>query len=220
MSAPVPILHRDEQVVAVDKPPGLLVHRSREAPDRDVLLQRVRDQVGAHVYPVHRLDRPTSGVVLFALSSEATRALQEALRAPEARKEYLVLVRGSTPERFGSERPLGGKPACTEFERLAELSRCSLLRARLHTGRRHQIRRHLAHLAHQAIGDTRYGKGRINAFFRDTYGLPRLFLHAALLEVAHPATGEPLRVQSPLAADLRAFLRRLPDAPPDLIAAL
>ena len=123
------------------------------------------------------------------------------------------------------DRPLTGEhgnkqPASSEFERIAEFSRCSLLRVRITTGRRHQIRRHLDGLAHQIIGDTTYGKGRINQWFRENYGLPRMFLHAARLAVAHPATGEPLDLRAPLPDDLRAFLTRLPDVDAELVAAL
>lgn len=219
-TGPIPVLYHDEHLVVVDKPGGLLVHRAPRATDRVVLLQLLRDQLGKHLYPVHRLDRPTSGVIAFAFSSEVARDLHDALKLPETRKEYLVLCRGSTPDLWESERPLSGKPARTEFRKLAEWSRCTLLRARLHTGRRHQIRRHLAHAAHQPIGDTNYGKGRINTFFRETYALPRLVLHAARLSVQHPVTGAPLDITAPLADDLRAFLLRLPDVDPDLVATL
>ncbi len=217
----IPVLHRDDRLVAVDKPGGLLVHRSAEASDATALLQIVRDQIGAFLFPVHRIDRAASGIVLFALDKEAAAALQAGLIAPETEKTYLTLVRGSTEERFESRRQLhseSGRPqeAWTEFRRLAEMSRCSLLEARLHTGRRHQIRRHLAHLAHQIIGDTRYGKGRINQHLRQQYGLPRLFLHARSLRLPHPSTHQMLEIEAPLAEDLHAFLLRLPDCPANL----
>ena len=215
-STEIPILYRDARLIAVDKPGGLLVHRTAQASDKTAVLQQLRDQVGCRVYPVHRLDRAASGITLFALDAEAAAAAQRALAAPETEKVYLVLVRGSTPECFESRRPLHsevGRPqeAWTEFRKLAELARCSLLEARLHTGRRHQIRRHLAHLAHQVIGDTRYGKGRINRSLRETHGLPRLFLHAHRLRLRHPLchAGEDLVIESPLAPDLDGFLRRL-----------
>lgn len=221
----IEIVHRDDSIVAVSKPGGLLCHRSAESRDRVFLLQEVRRRLGAHLYPVHRLDRAASGILVMGLSPEAARGLQQALASPDARKEYLVVVRGSTPERWESSRPLTSdtgvvRPARTEFERIAEFSRLSLLRARLRTGRRHQIRRHLAHEAHQVLGDTTYGKGRINRFFRDEFGLPRLFLHASTLELRHPVTGRSIALRSPLAADLREFLGRLPDVPPGLVETL
>lgn len=198
------------------------MHRSPASSDSTALLQLVRDQIGAFVYPIHRLDRAASGVVLFALDAEAAAAAQARLHEPETEKLYLVLARGVTEERFESRRPLHtdagrAQEAWTEFRRVAVVSGCSLLEVRLHTGRRHQIRRHLAHLAHQVVGDTRYGKGRLNRSFRERYGLPRMFLHARRLTLAHPTTGEPLVIDAPLESDLAAFLRRLPD-PPDGLA--
>ena len=208
-------------MIAVHKPAGILVHRIPDArSDPHYMLQLLRDQVGRFLFPVHRLDRNTSGVLLFAFGSEEARALHDRLKEEDTRKEYLVLVRGSTEDAFESRRPLTGRESWTEFRKLAEFSRSSLLRARIHTGRRHQVRRHLHHLAHQVIGDTKYGKGKINRSLRETYGLPRMFLHAALLELRHPATDVPLRIEVPLAADLRAYLKRLPDVPPDLIDSL
>jgi len=219
------ILYLDETLVVVSKPSGLICHRTGESQDRVFLLQEVREMIGRRIYPVHRIDRAASGVVGFALGSEEARLLQAALRAPGARKEYLVLVRGSTPDRWESQIPLKNtagviKEAHSIFEKMAEFSRLSLLRASIRTGRRHQIRRHLAHAAHQVLGDSTYGKGRINRFFRETYGLPRMFLHAALLEFQHPRSGETVSVRCPLAEDLRAFLERLPDVPPGLMGAL
>lgn len=221
----VPILYQDETFVAVDKPGGLLVHRTRGAADRRFLLQDLRDQLGRYLFPVHRLDRAASGVLVFGLSSEAAAAMQGALSSDDACKRYLVLVRGSTPDRWESRRPLSNEAkrkqdAHTEFEKLAEVSRCSLLSARIFTGRRHQIRRHLAHERHQVIGDTSYGKGKINGYFRGNFDLPRLFLHAASLEIDHPVTGERLGIRAPLPADLRGFLLRLPDVDPELVAGL
>jgi tRNA pseudouridine65 synthase len=222
---PIPILHLDDDFVAASKPGGLIVHRTRESSDRVFLLQELSAQVGRFLYPVHRLDRAASGAIIFAFSSEAARLLQAALGAEDARKEYLTLVRGSPPELWESVDPLkneNGVPqtARTSFERLAEFFRLSLLRARIWTGRRHQIRRHLARAAHQVLGDSTYGKGRINAFFRETYGLPRLFLHAESIEITHPRTGKRLVLHAPLAEDLRAFVLRLPDCPRELVEGL
>lgn len=219
--SPLDVLYLDETFVAVDKPPGILVHRTPQARDDPTyMLQLARDQLGRLMFPVHRLDRNTSGVLLFALGSEEARLLHDRLQEPETRKEYLVLCRGSTPQVFESRRPLTGKEAWTEFTKITELSRSSLLRARIHSGRRHQVRRHLHHLAHQVIGDTRYGKGRINRFLRETYGLPRMFLHARSLELAHPVSQRPLKIEAPLADDLREYLLRLPDVDPSLVATL
>jgi tRNA pseudouridine65 synthase len=218
----IPIRWLDDDLVVVSKPGHISVHRGpRSEPGERFVLQTVRDQLLRHLFPVHRLDRQTSGLLAFGLSKELAAGLQASLQAEDADKRYLVLCRGETPEAFVSDRPLGddkGVPqdARTEFRRLATFSRCSLLEARLFTGRTHQIRRHLDHLAHQVIGDTHHGKGRINRFFRDTYGLPRMFLHAWRLAFRHPRSGEPLELVDPLPADLLAFVRRLPDAPAEL----
>ena len=202
-----------------------MVHRSSESQDRVFLLQVLSAQVGRFVYPVHRLDRAASGVIVFAFSSEDARLLQGTLNADDAKKEYLVLVRGSTPERWEVDRPLKNEAgvqqaARSSFERIAEFFRLSLLRATIFTGRRHQIRRHLARSAHQVIGDSSYGKGKINRFFRETYGLPRLFLHATLLELRHPRTEKRMALRAPLPEDLRDFLKRLPDYPAAIVATL
>jgi len=217
-AGPIEILHQDDACVVVNKPPGILVHRTRESTDQVFLLQTVRDQVGARLNPVHRLDRPASGVLLFATNGDYTRLFQESMARPDADKRYLALVRGETSASFTIDRELtndGGKKqaACTEFERVAEYDGFTLLRARLRTGRRHQIRRHLSGAAHQIVGDTAHGKGRINAWLREEFGLTRLFLHAERLECAHPSGGR-LTVEAPLAPDLASFLAKFSARPP------
>lgn len=219
---PIDILYQDDDLIVADKPPGLLVHRSRESSDRVFLLQLLRDQVGRYLYPVHRLDRAASGAIAFALSSEMARELQASLTSPTARKEYLALVRGSAADSGEIDRPLTGangekKDALTRYEKLGEIYRSSLLRVRIFTGRRHQIRRHLAHLGHQLIGDTTYGKGKINRFLREEHGLPRMFLHCARLGFEHPGSGKRVEVRAPLAEDLRVFLLNLPGCPSQLL---
>jgi len=219
---PIDILYQDDDLIVADKPPGLLVHRSRESSDRVFLLQLLRDQVGRYLYPVHRLDRAASGAIAFALSSEMARELQASLTSPTARKEYLALVRGSAADSGEIDRPLTGangekKDALTRYEKLGEIYRSSLLRVRIFTGRRHQIRRHLAHLSHQLIGDTTYGKGKINRFLREEHGLPRMFLHCARLGFEHPGSGKRVEVRAPLAEDLRVFLLNLPGCPSQLL---
>ena len=214
---PIEVLYQDESLVVVNKPGGVLVHRTREAAhDNIFLIQELRNQLGFHVFPVHRLDRAASGALAFGCSSAAARALQAALGAPKTVKRYLVLCRGLTPERWEVDRPLsnaerGTQDARTEFETVAHFANMSLVRARLWTGRRHQIRRHLAHSAHQVIGDTTYGKGRINRSLREQYGLPRMFLHAQELSFPHPEHGDRLQIHAPLPKDLHEFLLRLPE---------
>lgn len=222
----VPILHLDDDVVVVAKPAHMSVHRGpHSGPEEHFVLQTVRDQILRHLYPVHRLDRQTSGVLAFGLSKKAAGRLQENLQADDAEKTYLTLARGETDEEFVSERELTDErgiyqPARTEFRRRATFSRCSLLEARLWTGRTHQIRRHLDHLAHQVIGDRHHGKGRINNWFREHYGLPRMFLHAWRLTVRLPGQDEARTFRAPLPQDLRQFLERLPDVPHGTLEAL
>ncbi len=217
-SEPLRILHVDDDLVAISKPAGLTVHRGpRSERDEQFVLQTLARQIDRWLYPVHRLDRNTSGVMVFALSKVMAAGLQAALQDDAAEKEYLVLARGEAPLVFASDRPLTGdngepQPARTEFRRLTTFPRSSLLAARIHTGRTHQIRRHLAHLAHHVIGDSTYGKGRINKWFRER-GLPRMFLHARRLVFDHPRTGERVVVRDPLAPDLAVFLRALMGLP-------
>ena len=218
---PVPILWRDDHLVVVSKPPGVPVHRSAEHRDAGrPLLQRVRDAIATRVYPVHRLDRAVSGALVMALDSATAAGLQRALADPTAVKRYLALVRGTAPESATIERPLTNKrtrvvqDARSHMERVAvydtgpPFGPFSLVRVRIFTGRRHQIRRHLSHLRHQILLDTTYGKGAINRHFR-AEGLARMFLHAEHLAFAHPVTGEPLALDAPLWPDLAAWLERL-----------
>jgi tRNA pseudouridine65 synthase len=214
------LLHRDDTLVAVDKPSGMAVHRGWSQ-ERHVVLTVLRDQIGRHVYPVHRLDRGTSGILVFALHPEAARALQERFEAGEARKRYLALVRGVPPEEGVVDSPVprspGGPrvPAVTAFRRLGIFERYALLEVVPHTGRLHQIRRHLKHASHPLIGDVRYGKGEHNRLFRERFGFHRLALHALELELAHPADGRPLRLFAPVPEDLAGPLRAMGLPVPD-----
>jgi tRNA pseudouridine65 synthase len=210
----LPVLYQDGVLLAVAKPAGLAVHRGA-ARDRTVALQLVRDRVGRHVHAVHRLDRATSGVLLFALDPATARRLQEQLEAGKVAKRYLALVRGVPPETGVIDHPIprdvdGPRvPALTEFRRLATFERYALVEARPRTGRRHQIRRHFKHLSHPLIGDVRYGKGEHNRLFRDRFGLHRLALHALELAFDHPETGEALRLVAPVPEDLAGPLRAM-----------
>jgi tRNA pseudouridine65 synthase len=210
----LPVLYRDGVLLAVDKPAGLAVHQGA-ARDRIVALQIVRGLAGRHVHAVHRLDRATSGVLLFALDAETARRMQEKFAAGEVAKRYLALVRGIPPEEGVIDHPIprveGGPrvPAVTEFRRLATFERYALVEARPRTGRLHQIRRHFKHLSHPLIGDVRYGKGEHNRLFRERFGLHRLALHALELAFDHPETGERLRIEAPVPEDLVGPLRAM-----------
>ena len=198
------ILHRDDRCVAVNKPSGVATHRGWDAAE-DALLQQVRDLVNAYVYPIHRLDRGASGIVLFALDRDAARAFSEAW--PEADKRYLAITRGHPPAHLVIDHPIpkqpGGErvPAITEIWCRETFGRYALVEARPRTGRLHQIRRHLKHISCPLIGDVRYGKGEHNRIFREHFGIHRLALHCTSLRVPHPAGGE-LVVACELASDL------------------
>ncbi len=226
MTAEFEILYLDDHLVVINKPAGICIHRGERSEDgEDFVLQLLHAQLNRYLYPVHRLDRGTSGVLAFALSRKAAAGLQASMQAEDSCKQYLTLVRGSTEASFCSRRPLTSEagqkqPAISHFAKLAEFSRCSLLRARIETGRRHQIRRHLQHLAHQVIGDSTYGKGRINKWHREHFGLPRMFLHAEKLCVVHPISGEHCDWHAPLAKDLREYLLRMEDVDRGLVEML
>jgi tRNA pseudouridine65 synthase len=204
---PLEIIHHDADLVAVNKPSGMLVHRGW-ARDGRPALQILRDQLGRHVYPVHRLDRATSGVLLFALSSDAARLVQAQFDAHEVEKRYLALCRGHDAALVQVDHPLaktkGGarRPAVTDFKLLGQFERYGLFEARPRTGRLHQIRRHLKHASHPVIGDARYGKGEHNRLFRERFAFHRLALHASDLGLRQPRTGEALRLHAPLPPDL------------------
>jgi tRNA pseudouridine65 synthase len=214
------VLHRDDEVVVVDKPSGWLTHPSDFAGPAPAVLGALRDLVGAHVFPVHRLDRGASGALLFALSSPAARRLHEAFEAGAVDKRYLALVRGTAPAETVVDSPVpqgedGPRvPALTEVRRLAVVrvtfaggrpQAYSLVEARPRTGRFHQIRRHLKHLGHPLLGDVNYGRGEHNRFVRAEFGLSRLALHATSL-TWEGAGGVPISVRAPLGDDLRAPL--------------
>jgi tRNA pseudouridine65 synthase len=208
------LLHRDERLAAFVKPSGLLVHRGW-GDDRVTALDLARRAVGARVYPVHRLDRATSGVLLFALDSASAAAMGRLFEAGLVQKTYLALVRGVTPAEGVIDHPVpkseGGPrvPAVTTFRRRHVVDRWSLVEARPKTGRLHQIRRHLKHLGHPVVGDVNYGKGDVNRLFRERFGLCRLALHAAELSFTHPFTGEVQALVAGLPDDLRGPFDRM-----------
>lgn len=219
LSAALDILHRDERFLAVDKPSGMMVHRGWGRADV-VLVDLVRDLLGVDtVHPVHRLDRATSGVVLFALDPEAARFVAYQFDRGFVRKRYLALVRGEIAPELTIDHPIPRRPdgprvpAVTLVRRLAVAAttprHVSLVLARPRTGRFHQIRRHLKHVSHPVICDANYGKGKINRAMTNRYGLARLALHAASLVVRHPDSGEDLRFEAPVPDDLTGPLGRM-----------
>lgn len=216
----IDLLHVDDDIAVVQKPSGMLVHRGW-ARDAVVAMTLLRDHLGQYVYPVHRLDRSTSGALLFALSKEAARGLQAQFEASTIHKRYIALVRGITPESGTIDHPLAPdktsehRPAITDYSQLGTFERYSLIEARPRTGRLHQIRRHLKHLSHPLIGDVRYGKGEHNRIFRERFGLHRLALHALSIEFAHPRTSEQMSVHAPVPLDLSGPFEQMGLAWPD-----
>ncbi|MCU0430996.1 MAG: pseudouridine synthase [Cytophagaceae bacterium] len=209
------ILYEDESVVAVNKPAGLFVHPSDL--DRTAgasVMDLLRDQLGHYVYAAHRLDRKTTGVLVFAKTEAADPLLKKSFAEQENSKEYLALCRGFMEEAVRCEAPLKTdrghwQEACTEFSPLRRwesrrpfgkftTSRYTLVQARPRTGRTHQIRRHLAHLRHYLIGDTTHGVTKLNAHFYASYQLPQMFLHARSLEFTHPFRPKRIRVEAPV----------------------
>lgn len=210
------ILHDDGALLVVDKPSGILVHRSPEADDRIFLLQVVRDLAGRHVYPVHRLDRAASGATVFAGTREAACELGAAMRQGRFEKTYLALVQG-VPRAGGridlplTNRENGRQTDCvTDFARVEAAQGCALVLARPVTGRRHQIRRHLKKIHHPILGDTSYGRGEVNRAWRESAGLHRLALHSLRVRLPHPSTGAPAEFLVPPPEDLAGAIVRIP----------
>ena len=218
------ILYQDEYLVAINKPSGLLVHKSHiDKRETRFALQEVRDQIGQWVYPVHRLDKPTSGVLIFALSSEVAKLLSEQFKAHTIQKEYLAVVRGYTKEKelidydlkvildkkADRDRNNNKEPqeAQTYYERLSTVefpfavsrypvARYSLLKLLPKTGRKHQLRRHMKHILHPIVGDTKYGRNEHNRLFREKFESHRLLLHASKISFMHPMSGEKLLLEA------------------------
>ncbi len=222
----IAILFEDDDLVVIHKPAGLLVHRSYLARrERFFAMQLTRDKVGCHVFPVHRLDRPTSGVLLFAKSSEMANVLCEQFAEKQVEKQYLAIVRGNILNGDLLDYPLkqefdelgdkhvdpnkAAQEAQTTYQPLLNCeipypsgryatSRFGLVQLTPHTGRKHQLRRHMAHLRHPIIGDTTHGDGKQNRFFREHFGINRLWLIAKKLSFNHPRTGERVTVETEL----------------------
>jgi len=214
--APIDLLHVDPHVVVASKPAGLLVHRGWDRDD-DVAMFRVRDALGQHVYPVHRLDRGTSGALLFARSREAAATLGRAFEAGRVDKRYLALVRGTPPDGGTIDHAIPGTeggprvPALTRFRLLGRspVDRCSLVLGMPETGRLHQVRRHMHHIHHPIVGDVNYGSGVINRHYRARYALHRLALHAVSIAFDHPVSGSRIHVVAPVPDDLAPALLAL-----------
>ncbi|MGY6278116.1 pseudouridine synthase [Methylomonas sp. MgM2] len=220
---PLTEIYRDQWLLVVHKPAGLLVHRSPiDRHETEFALQYARSMNdGEHVYPVHRLDRPTSGLLVFARDQQTARTLGKAMMAGEVHKAYLAMVRGWTsiegiidhtlreePEdRRLKDEPQPVREARTRYQRLATTeipveieghltSRYSLVALYPETGRKHQLRRHMKHITHPIIGDANHGRGRHNRYFAERFGQGRLMLAATEMIFSHPITGEKLHLKA------------------------
>ncbi|HTI61334.1 pseudouridine synthase [Mucilaginibacter sp.] len=218
------ILFRDEYLIAINKPHGLLVHKSKIAADVEVFaLQLLRDQVGQKVFPAHRIDRKTGGVLLFAFNKEIEIAMQKQFAENRVAKTYLAIVRGHTDDQGGVDYPLRKEngtlqDAYTAYRTLkrAELdvpfgkhatSRYSLVEATPATGRMHQLRKHFAHIFHPIIGDRTHGCNKQNKLFKDKWEMETMLLHAHSIEFAHPVTGQQVTISAPLQPEFEQVMR-------------
>jgi len=233
---PLRILHRDDRLIVVDKPAGLLVHRTGiDRHETRFAVQVLREQCGRFVFPVHRLDKGTSGVLVFAFDAEMARILGAAFETGAVRKVYRALVRGWPDESgvidhplarvrddYGDGRGMAGpaQPAVTLYRRLATWeiphrvdrypsSRYALLELEPMSGRRHQLRRHMKHIAHPIVGDATYGQGRHNRLFQTLFDCRRMLLACVRIEFAHPESGATVTLEATPGPDYASVLAGL-----------
>ncbi len=232
----LPIIYRDEHIIAVNKPSGLLVHRSMiDRHETEFAMQIVRDMVDQHVYTVHRLDKPTSGVLLFALSSEVARLLSEQFTEQTITKTYHALLRGWTEDQHidyalkekldkiadkKARQDKAAQSAQTDLKVLHRYTypvavgrypqaRLSWVELSPHSGRKHQLRRHMAHIRHPIMGDTSHGDGKQNKFMRQTFNFNDLALINSKMQLVHPVTQQSLSLDAPLSSELVQLLDTL-----------
>lgn len=220
------ILYEDDFILAINKPHGLAVHRSKMVSNTtEFALQILRDQVGYKVFPIHRLDRKTAGVLLFAKNSESVAPFQTVLGKEESQKRYVAITRGYTPENGVIDKSLINEnevlqDAITHFNTLKtseidlplgkfKTSRFSLIEAFPKTGRFHQIRKHFNHLRHPIIGDRPHGCNKQNKLFKETFNMNIMLLHAESLKISHPITQLPLKIKAPLYSEFNRMLEVL-----------
>ena len=232
----LPIIYQDEHIVAINKPSGLLVHRSMlDKHETLFAMQLLRDQIGQHVFPVHRLDRPTSGILVFALSADMARKLGEQFASKVIHKTYLAIVRGhmlqggeinyalkEKLDKIADKMAKQDKPAqeaVTHYQPLEKFelpfavskypsARYSLVQLTPQTGRKHQLRRHLAHLNHPIVGDTTHGDGKHNAFVRQQFDFNQLALTCKSMSITHPVSNKPLSLSCELDKNMLNLLEK------------
>lgn len=214
------ILFENDDLIAVNKPHGLLVHRSRIAPDvEEFALQILRDQIGQPVWPVHRLDRKTAGVLLFTKAKELNSVVQQIFQNRQIKKTYLALVRGFMPEKgtidYAISNNSAPKEAVTHYTRLQNFeidfpigsfptSRYSLLEVIPETGRFHQIRKHMKHISHPILGDRPHGCNKQNRHWKKEFNLTKMLLHAQSLEFEY--AGNLIQIEAPKSLEFERIL--------------
>jgi 23S rRNA pseudouridine955/2504/2580 synthase len=228
------VLFEDGDLLVVDKPAGLAAHPGTGITGATLVEMarsylRVADDAPATEFkpsPAHRLDRDTSGIVLVAKTRKAMVALGETFTTGEGvKKTYLALAKGKLPRESGvidlplseheqtakskEKRGVNFQEALTRWKVVSSMKEASLLSVGIETGRTHQIRRHLDAIGHPVAGDRRYGDFAFNKTAKQRWGLSRMFLHAWKLEVPHPITGAPLRLEADLPPALQEVLSRL-----------
>jgi len=218
------ILFENEQLIAINKPHGLLVHRSRIATDASVFaLQMVRDKINKRVYPVHRIDRKTSGILLFAKSKETNTQIQTLFSERKITKTYVAIVRGFLPPKGIIDYPLTEglktQEASTYYKVKQEFelalpsgnfktSRYSLVELQPHTGRHHQLRKHMAHIFHPILGDRPHGCNKQNKIWTEKFGMNTMLLHAQRLQFNFP-DGNPIDIKAELSSEFNTVLEIL-----------
>jgi len=218
------IIHEDEQIIAINKPHGLLVHKSNLAKDaEEFALQKLRNQVGHRVYTTHRLDRKTAGALIFAKSKDVQKEINLVFQNKAITKTYLAIVRGYTDDSGNIDYPLTNdkgkvKNAITDYKTLERLeipvsfgkfstSRYSLVELKPQPGRYHQLRKHMAHIYHPIIGDRPHGCNKQNRFWKEQFGLREMLLHAYNLEFNFK--GESLIIKAPLSNTFKYALNEV-----------
>ena len=211
----IPVLFENERLIAVDKPSGLLVHAyKKETNERDHLLRRLKEQTDCYLYPVHRLDRPVSGIVLFGKEPEVVAELKSTWHDESTKKEYIALVKGEILEEGVFDFPLLNEQkhkqdAITQYKPLKVFKDVTLVSVNIKTGRKHQIRRHFSRRCANVIGDSKYGQGKINRHFREVFMLSRIFLHAHFFSIHPPTFNNPLEISCPIPSILQNVLTKL-----------
>jgi tRNA pseudouridine65 synthase len=220
------ILFRDENLVVINKPHGVVVHRSSYVGEADIYaVQELRKQLGQYVYPCHRIDRKTSGILVFTLNQESARRMQELFAGNFIKKNYLAIVRGYTDDLGVIDYTLinekgKSQEALTNYKTIKRVeldipfgkfktSRYSLVDAEPHTGRMHQIRKHLAHIHHPIIGDRPHGCNKQNRLFKELFQMDTMMLHAHKILFSHPESGKEIKLKASLHTEFQRMIDTL-----------